>query len=54
MGKGAWLADRKGATIVEYAILLFMVLVTAAAVFRILGKNTREATDKAAAQFHYH
>ena len=54
MGTGVWLSDRKGATIVEYALLLFLVLVIAASVFRVLGKNTREATDKAAAQFHYH
>jgi Flp pilus assembly pilin Flp len=43
--------DRRGATMVEYAILLFLVLVTASAVYKTVGKKTREAGDKTTAQF---
>lgn len=43
--------DRRGATIVEYAILLVLVLITAAAVFRVLGKDVRKSGDMATAQF---
>jgi Flp pilus assembly pilin Flp len=43
--------DRRGATMVEYAILLFLILVTASAVYKNVGKKTREAGDKTTAQF---
>ncbi len=43
--------DRRGATMVEYAILLFLVLVTASVVYKNVGKKTREAGDKTTAQF---
>lgn len=43
--------DRRGTTMVEYAMLLFLVLVIAAAVFRVVGKDTRQAGDMTAAQF---
>jgi len=36
---------------VEYAILLFLVLVTASVVYKNVGKKTREAGDKTTAQF---
>jgi Flp pilus assembly pilin Flp len=45
------LADRRGATMVEYALLLFLVLVTAAVVYRQVGKNVRMAGDMTAQQF---
>ncbi len=43
--------DRRGATMVEYAILLFLVLVTASAVYKTVGKKTRQAGDMTTAQF---
>ncbi len=43
--------DQRGATMVEYAILLFLVLVTASVVYKNVGKKTREAGDKTTAQF---
>ncbi len=43
--------DRRGATMVEYAILLFLVLVVAAAVYRSVGKKVRESGDMTAQQF---
>lgn len=45
------LADKRGATMVEYAILLFLVLVAAAAVYTKVGKNVRMAGDMTQAQF---
>jgi Flp pilus assembly pilin Flp len=35
--------DRRGATIVEYALLLFLVLVSAAAVWHQFGPRGRDA-----------
>lgn len=46
------LRDTRGATMVEYAVLLFLVLVVAAAVYRQVGKNVRMSGDKAAAAFN--
>ena len=43
--------DQRGATMVEYAILLFLVLVVAAAVYRSVGKKVRESGDMTAQQF---
>ncbi len=43
--------DKRGATMVEYAILLFLVLVVASAVYRQVGKNVRKSGDMTAAQF---
>ena len=43
------LRDTRGATMVEYAILLFLILVVAAAVYRQVGKNVRMSGDKTAA-----
>jgi len=48
---GRLLADRRGATMVEYALLLFLVLVIAAAVYREVGKKVRQAGDMTAQQF---
>ena len=45
------LSDTRGATMVEYAILLFLVLVVAATVYRQVGKNVRMAGDKTTAAF---
>ena len=45
------LADKRGATMVEYAILLFVVLVAAAAVYTKVGKNVRMAGDMTRSQF---
>jgi len=44
--------DQRGATMVEYAILLFLVLVVAAAVYRSVGKKVRQAGDMTAQQFN--
>ena len=46
------LRDQRGATMVEYAILLFLVLVVAAAVYRSVGKKVRQAGDMTAQQFN--
>jgi Flp pilus assembly pilin Flp len=43
--------DQHGATMVEYAILLFLVLVVAAAVYRSVGKKVRQSGDMTAQQF---
>jgi Flp pilus assembly pilin Flp len=48
------LRDRRGATIVEYSILLLMILVIGAIAFRVLGKDVRKAGDMTQAQFHTH
>lgn len=45
------LRDTRGATMVEYAVLLFMIIVVAAAVYRQVGKNVRMSGDKATAAF---
>lgn len=45
------LADRRGATMVEYALLLFLILVVASATYRTLGKRVRMAGDMTQAQF---
>ena len=47
----ALVRDHRGATMVEYAILLFLVLVIAAVVFRVLGKDVRKSGDMTSAQF---
>jgi Flp pilus assembly pilin Flp len=44
--------DQRGATMVDYAILLFLVLVVAAAVYRNVGKKVRQAGDMTAQQFN--
>ncbi len=46
--------DQRGATIVEYAMLLVLILVMAAGVYRQLGKDTRKAGDMTVGQFHNH
>ena len=45
------LADKRGATMVEYAILLFVILVAASAVYTKIGKNVRMAGDMTRSQF---
>lgn len=45
------LADQRGATMVEYALLLFVILVVASAVYRSVGKKVRMAGDMTAQQF---
>jgi Flp pilus assembly pilin Flp len=44
--------DQRGATMVEYAILLFLVLVVAGAVFRSVGRKVRQSGDMTAQQFN--
>src|SRR5947209_5598510 len=44
--------DQRGATMVEYAVLLFLVLVVAAAVYQSVGKKARQAGDMTAQQFN--
>lgn len=41
----------RGATMVEYSLLLFLILVVAFLSFQTLGKSTRLATDKATTAF---
>jgi Flp pilus assembly pilin Flp len=44
--------DNKGATMVEYAILLFLILVVAAVVYKAVGNKVKDAGDKTQAQFN--
>ena len=46
------LADKRGATMVEYAILLFLILVLAAGIYKEVGKKVRESGDKTAGSFN--
>jgi Flp pilus assembly pilin Flp len=46
------LKDKKGATMVEYAILLFLILVIAAVVYKKVGQNVSSAGTSAANQFN--
>jgi Flp pilus assembly pilin Flp len=46
------LADKKGATMVEYAILLFLILVIAAVVYKSVGKSVSTAGTSAYGQFN--
>lgn len=46
------LADTRGATMVEYAILLALILVIAAGVYTEVGKKTRQSGDMTAQAFH--
>jgi Flp pilus assembly pilin Flp len=39
--------DTKGATMVEYALMLFLILCVVAAIVRTLGKSTNKAVDDA-------
>lgn len=43
--------DTKGATMVEYAILLALILVIAAAMFKALGSQVNTAATKAGTSF---
>lgn len=45
------LRGTRGASMVEYALLLFLILVMAFLAFQTLGKSTRLATDKATMTF---
>ncbi len=40
------LKDNKGATMVEYAILLFLILVLAAAIYKQVGTKVKDSGDK--------
>jgi Flp pilus assembly pilin Flp len=44
--------DKRGATMVEYAILLFLILVIAAVVYKSVGKSASMAGTSAANQFN--
>ena len=44
--------DEEGATMVEYAILLFLILVIAAVVYKSVGKSVSTAGTSAAGQFN--
>lgn len=44
--------DKKGATMVEYAILLFLILVIAAVVYKKVGSSVSTAGTSAANQFN--
>mgnify|MGYP000339064231 CR=1 FL=1 len=41
----------RGATLVEYALMLFLVLIAAYAAFQTLGKSASTATMSASAKF---
>ncbi|CAN5399533.1 hypothetical protein BH09MYX1_BH09MYX1_55050 [soil metagenome] len=45
------LADSRGATMVEYAVLLALILVIASAVYKTVGKKVRMAGDQTAGSF---
>lgn len=45
------LADTRGASMVEYALLLFLVLVVAFVAFQTLGKSVRKGADMATVTF---
>ena len=45
------LRDTRGATMVEYAIMLFLILVVAAVAVKTLGKTTRSGIDHAEGSF---
>jgi Flp pilus assembly pilin Flp len=44
-------ADTRGASMVEYAIMLFLVMVVAAIAVRSLGKTSRSGFDHATVSF---
>ncbi len=46
------LADSRGATMVEYSILLFLILVLAAGIYKEVGKKVRLSGDKTAGSFN--
>ena len=43
--------DSKGATMVEYALMLFLILVVAAAIIRTLGQTTQTSITSANGAF---
>jgi len=45
------IGDKKGATMVEYAILLFLILVIAAIVYKKVGSSVSGAGQSASQQF---
>jgi Flp pilus assembly pilin Flp len=45
--------DKKGATMVEYAIMLFLILVIAAAIYKSLGSSVSGAGSSAINQFNH-
>jgi len=46
-----WMADTRGASLVEYALMLFLVLCVAAATITLLGKKTRLVIDSSTEAF---
>lgn len=46
------LVETRGATMVEYAILLFLILVLAAGIYKEVGKKVRLSGDKTAGAFN--
>jgi|SwirhirootsSR2_FD_contig_91_848639_length_479_multi_3_in_0_out_0_2 Flp pilus assembly pilin Flp len=47
----ALLKDNKGATMVEYAILLFLILVLAAAIYKQVGQKVQASGQSTQAAF---
>ncbi len=47
----ALLRDSRGATMVEYALMLFLILVVAAVAVQTLGKTARTGVDEATGEF---
>ncbi len=47
----AFLHDTRGATVVEYALMLLLILVVAAAAVTTLGKTSRSGIDHATGSF---
>jgi Flp pilus assembly pilin Flp len=45
------MADTRGASLVEYALMLFLVLCVAAATITLLGKKTRLVIDSSTEAF---
>jgi Flp pilus assembly pilin Flp len=50
--KKVFTKDTRGATMVEYALLLFLVLVTAAAVWHQVGPKVRDAGQRTGSELH--
>ena len=48
----ALVRDRRGATMVEYALMLFLILVVAAVAVKALGSTVKTSVGAASSQFN--
>jgi Flp pilus assembly pilin Flp len=51
LGRRRWVVDSRGASMVEYALMLFLILCVAALAVTLLGKKVRLVTDSATMSF---